>query len=253
MKPYPITLLIPTYNEADNLKRLLPDMTHFQEILVVDSYSDDDTVEIARSFGARVIQRAYQYSASQKNWAIPQASFEWIFLLDADEWVEDDLIHEIGQVLAHSQPNNAYDIPRVNYYMGKRIRYSGWQNDSVIRLFKRDSCRYEDKRVHAEILTEGKIGRLKNPIHHNTYKNFQHALYKEDRYSSWKAHDKVDRGHKSGLLQMIFRPGFEFFKLYFLRLGILDGKPGFIICMMAAWSLFMRQVKIWRIHEGEQF
>lgn len=253
MEKYPITLLIPTFNEADNLKRLLPSMSWIDDILVVDSFSQDETIDIARSFGARVIQRDYQYSASQKNWAIPQAANEWILLLDADEWIEGDLQNEICQILKQNDTLNAYDIPRVNYYMGKRIKYSGWQNDSVIRLFKRDNCLYEDKRVHAEIISSGPIGRLKHPIHHNTYKNFKHALYKEDRYSTWKAQDKVDRGKKSGFVDMIFRPGFEFFKLYIIRGGILDGKVGFIICSMAAWSIFTRQVKIWRIHEGEKF
>ena len=139
-----ITLLIPTYNVEDCLERCLSSAVDLvDEILVVDSYSTDHSLEIARRFGARILQRDYENSASQKNWAIPQASHSWILLLDADEWLSPSLHAEILRLKsAKEEPvDTGFWIYRANHFMGRRIRYSGWQKDKVIRFFQRDFCR----------------------------------------------------------------------------------------------------------------
>ena len=124
------------------------------EILVVDSFSTDNTVELAKKYTDRIIQSEYINSASQKNRAIPQATHEWILLVDADERVTPELKTEIQKILSSETiPYDAFWIYRRNYFMGKEIKYSGWQRDKVVRLFKRDTCRYEEKHVHAEKIT----------------------------------------------------------------------------------------------------
>ncbi len=246
----PITAIIPCYNEEAVIERALQSVQFCDEILVVDSYSTDSTIDIAKRYNARVIQRAYEYSASQKNWAIPQASHPWIVLLDADEWMEKELQIEIANTIASNPKHVAFWIKRSNHFMGKRVRHGGWKGDKVIRLFKRDHCRYEDKRVHAEIECTGSIGHLTAHIEHNTYRGFSAMIRKTDRYTSWAAVDRASR-KKVGWIDLTVKPWFAFFRDYILKSGWLDGKRGFISASHTAWSKFIRAVKIWRIQSGE--
>lgn len=248
-----VTAIIPCFNEEENIEKALVSVRWADEILVADSFSTDRTLEIARKHHAVIRQREYNNSASQKNWIIPQASHEWIFLLDADEVCTDELKEEIQGVLSGEPAARAFWIYRSNYFMGKRIRYSGWQKDAVIRLFMRDHCRYQELHVHAEIETEGKVGRLRNKIEHHTYKGLDAYFRKFDRYTTWSAKDRLKKTTKVTLFHLLVKPFFRFFKQYILKLGILDGKVGFILCSMAAWSVFLRYLKAWRMLENEEF
>jgi len=248
-----ITALIPCFNEEDCLAQALESVRWADEILVVDSFSTDASLEIAKKFGARIIQRAYEYSASQKNWAIPQATHPWILLLDADEVLEAQAEIEI-RTLLNTQPKEvAFWLYRQNFYMDQKVSWGMWRGDKVIRLFMRDTCLYQDKRVHAEIIANGSVGFLKTKINHYTYKNLGHLLSKVEKYSTWKAKDKFEKGASSSFFLMVAKPFFVFIKSYFLKLGILDGRPGFIIAAISSWSVFLRQLKIWRMTKGEKF
>jgi glycosyltransferase involved in cell wall biosynthesis len=249
-----ITAIIPTYNEEQNIRGAIESCSFADEIIVVDSFSQDDTAKIVRKEfpHVKLLEHEYKYSAAQKNWTIPQASHEWIFLLDADERTSDHLINEIKQVV-NSPEHTAYWIPRVNCFMGKELKFA-WRGDAVIRLFKRDQCHYEDKHVHAEILTDGSIGRLKNSLKHDTYqgKGLESHVIKNYRYSTWAAHDRVHKIKRITFYHLLIKPLFAFFKRYILQGGIFDGRQGFIIAMFGMWSVFLRNVKIWRMHEGEK-
>ena len=241
------SIIVPTFNEADNLKELLPLLLWADELIVVDSFSTDNSVEIANQFGARVIQREYLNSASQKNWAIPQASNEWIFLVDADERPSAELLSEIKKILEQPEkPGDpvAYWIGRDNFFLGKQIRFSGWQNDAVIRLFKRDNCKYAEKEVHSEIIAEGTVGKLKERLLHYTYKNMSHFLAKMERYAKWSAGDYDAKTGKIGWFHLYLKPAFRFFKHYILKQGFRDGKEGIIISKVMAWSVFLRYVNL---------
>ncbi len=246
-----LTAIIPTGNEEHNIEAAIHSVSFADEVMVVDSYSTDRTVELAQQFDIRLLQREYEHSASQKNWAIPQASHEWILLLDADERVTPDLRAEIEKILTEENTKDAYWIYRQNYLMGRKLNYSGWQGDKVIRLFRKSKSRYENKHVHAEVLVDGSVGYLKNKLQHYTYKSLEHMLFKADRYTSWGAYDRVKRVKKVGAYQLLVKPAFTFFKKYFLQLGILDGKVGFILAAHSSYYIFLRSLKIWRIHEGE--
>jgi len=245
-----ITAIIPTFNEERNLADALQSVQFADEILVVDSYSTDRTVQIAESMGARVIQREYGNSASQKNWAIPQATHEWIVLLDADEVVTDALAQEIQAKLQNTPEESAFWIYRSNDFMGRRIRYSGWQGDRVIRLFRKSNCRYEEKHVHAEIITPGKVGILRHKILHNTYKGFDHYIAKLNRYAWWQARDYDAKTGTLTPYHFVVKPFFRFFKHYVTGLGFLDGWPGFTLSILQAYAVFTRYVKIWLIRAG---
>ncbi len=153
-----LSVIIPVGNEIHNIKDVINSVKFADEIIVVDSYSNDGTYEEIKKMNVKVLRRKYEYSASQKNWAIPQAKFDWILLVDADERVSLKLKNEIQEKLKLTKnQNSGYWIGRENYFMGKKVNFSGWQNDGVIRLFRKDSCRYEDKYVHAKLIVNGNI------------------------------------------------------------------------------------------------
>jgi len=250
-----VTAIIPTYNEELNIRPAIESVLWADEIIIVDSFSTDKTVEIVKEYEqCTLVQHEYENSAAQKNWIIPQAKHEWIVLLDADEWLPDPLINEIKGILNRdSIEEKGFWMNRINKFMGHWVKYSGWQNDAVIRLFHRDFSVYETKRVHAEVLCDGKVGRLRHKIMHDTYKDFSTYLKKLDTYSNWKAYDKAQKTKKVTAFHLVLKPLFRFFKHYILKLGFLDGKVGFIIAGLNAYDVFIRGVKIWRINEGETF
>jgi glycosyltransferase involved in cell wall biosynthesis len=240
-----LTAIVPTGNEEINIDGVLSGLDFADELLVVDSFSEDKTVELAKKYTDKILQREYGYSASQKNWAIPQASHEWILLVDADERVTPELKEEIIATINSNPEEVAFWIGRSNDFMGKRLRYSGWQGDKVIRLFKRDACRYEDKQVHAEIITDGKVGELKHKLLHNTYKGLDHHVKKLNRYAEWQSNDYLDKTKRLGFYHFFIKPAFRFYKHYIRGLGFLDGVPGLVVSALASYAVFMRYVKIW--------
>ncbi|MFB9053015.1 glycosyltransferase family 2 protein [Formosa undariae] len=246
-----LTAIIPTGNEIHNIDAVIESVKFADEILVVDSFSTDGTYEKALTLATKVIRREYQYSASQKNWAIPQAKNEWILLVDADERVTPELQAEILDILKQPEPDVvAYWIGRMNHFMGERVHYSGWRNDSVIRLFKRDYCIYQDKHVHAEIKTNGNVGRLKNKLYHNTYITFNKYIEKMNRYASWQAKDYDKKTGKLTPYHFVLKPFWGFFKHYIIQGGFRDGVVGLTIGYIQGYVIFMRYVKLWLLRKG---
>ena len=250
-----VTAIIPTGNEERHIVDAIKSVQWADEVLVVDSLSSDKTVELAKANGARVIQREYGYSASQKNWAIPQAANTWIFLLDADERCTPELEKEIKALLTHGTSHHAFWIHRVNHFMGKKINYSGWQGDKVVRLFRRDTCKYQDLKVHAEIESTGSISKLRQKILHYTYVDLTSYLKKADRYTTWGALDRFEKfqksGKKIGFGYLLMRPIGRFLRHFVWRLGFLDGTHGLVVSMLSTYNIFIRALKIWRLQNGE--
>jgi glycosyltransferase involved in cell wall biosynthesis len=249
-----VTVIILTYNEEMHIAGAIESVLWADEILVVDSYSTDHTTRIAAGYPAvKILQHHFENHGKQRNWAIPQAWHEWILVLDADERVPLPLQEEIQKTLDQADiPYAAFSIGRINFFMGKQIHYSGWQNDRVIRLFRREECRYNNLQVHEKIETKGKLGSLEHKLIHYTFRSLRHYLQKFDQYSTSAAYDRAPKTRHVGLYHLLFKPFFRFFKQYFIKLGILDGKPGFIISALASYSVFLRYLKCWRILEGEE-
>ena len=248
-----ISVLIPTWNEEQHIEAAIKSVDFADEIVVVDSFSTDKTLEIAQKFAHKVWQHEYVNSATQKNWAIPQLSHEWVFVLDADERVTPELKKEIIKIVNSNPSEVAFWIGRINYFMGKLIRYSGWQNDAVIRLFRKSKCHYQDLKVHSEVLAEGKVGRLKNKLVHYTYKDWATYYEKIDRYALWGARDRVKKIKKVQMFHLVLKPSFRFFKHYFIKAGFLDGMHGFVVSFLSGYSVFLRNLKLWRMKNGEKF
>ena len=248
-----LTAIIPTGNQIHNIEAVIASVDFADEILVVDSYSTDGTFEKAQELGAKVIRREYEYSASQKNWAIPQAKNEWVLLIDTDERVTPELKNEIIETLKNPAKDVvAYWIGRINHFMGERVNFSGWRNDSVIRLFKRDFCKYADKHVHAEIITEGTVKKLTNKLYHNTYTTFDEYIEKMNRYATWQAKDYDKKTGRLTPYHFVIKPFWGFFKHYIIQSGFRDGVVGLTIGYIQGYVIFMRYVKLWLLRRNRE-
>ena len=237
-----ITAIIPTFNEADNIAAAIDTLHFCDDVMVVDSFSEDDTVKIAKKKNAIVHQRKYTGPADQKNWAIPQAKHKWVFILDADERVTPELAKEITTLLQEDAiAEDAFWIGRQSYFMGKKVNYSGWQKDKVVRLIRRDKCRYDQKQVHEEIDTTNiEVGILKNKMIHYTYKSTAHFMAKMDRYAKWSAEDHLAKTSKVTWFHLTIKPAFRFLKHFLFQLGFLDGRVGYEISKIMAWGVRRR-------------
>ena len=241
-----LTAIIPTFNEAMHIKPAIESVLFADEILILDSFSTDKTLEIAREFPVKIIQREYQYSASQKNWAIPQATHEWVFILDADERITPGLKEEITAILKNPPEDIAgFWVYRKNHFLGQPIKHSGWKNDKVIRLFKRDVCRYENKHVHAEIQTQYKLGFLSQKLEHFSFTSFNQYINKLNKYALWQAKDYDATTGKLTAYHFVLKPAWRFFKHYIIQQGFRDGTAGFIISSLQSYAVKMRYVQLW--------
>jgi glycosyltransferase involved in cell wall biosynthesis len=249
-----LTALIPCKDERRNIRPCIEAVRPIaDEILIADSGSTDGTLDIVRDMGGcRIIEREYVNSANFKNWAIPQASHEWILLIDADERVTPPLAAEVRNML-ESPPaeKDGYWIGRINHYLGYRIDHCGWERDDVIRLFRRDKSRYHKRWVHAEVdLPAERVGKLKHSLLHYTTWDSDQYLYKLNRYAGWGALNLRDESRRPSVLAMMTRAPLRFLQLYFLRLGFLDGVAGFQVCMHTAYYAFLKQAKLWELHHA---
>ena len=247
-----LSVIFTTFNEKDNIEAALQSVQGWvNEIIVIDSFSTDSTIEILNKYETQIHQRTYINPSDQKNWAIPKAQNEWVLLMDADERATTEMRSEITEILRGGDKNNvaSFDcfwIGFTHYFMGKRVQYSGWQNDKTIRLIRRDKCRYNGNWVHEEIeRTEGmKAGSLKSKFEHYTFKNVHHFIAKQERYATWSAIDHDKKTGRITYFHLAIKPFFRFFKHFVLKKGFLDGYVGFVIAAVAAWSVFLRYVKI---------
>ncbi len=244
-----LTVIIPTYNEQENIEDAIKSVLWADEIMVVDSYSTDATLEIAKRYTDRILQHEYINSATQKNWAIPQATHEWVMILDADERVTPELRDEILSVLEGPRCDGYY-IGRRNYFLGYPLDHGGWgpKEDRNIRLFRKSVSRYEEKEVHADVIVStGRVGELKNPLIHHSYKTLKQYFRKMERYTDWAAKDIIKAGKKPNFVNLVLRPVGDFFKFYFLKQGFRDGMPGLIIALLSSYYVMVKYAKAWEI------
>ncbi|NPA43513.1 MAG: glycosyltransferase [Chlorobi bacterium] len=243
-KPRPkITAIIPTRNEEAHIRDAIRSVSWADEILVIDSHSTDRTVDIAREMGAKVIKRKFDNFSAQKNYAIARASHDWIFVLDADERVPEELRKEIFEVLDNPGGQIAFWIPRQNFIGDKKIRFSGWQNDKCIRLFNRRHAGYDGRFVHEEIRPRGKTGRLRTKLLHYPYRDESDFTHKLELYARLKAVEWHKKGKRYHPLKQWLTSAYRFFKHFILHLGFLDGKAG--------WKIALHSMRtVWRRYEN---
>ena len=252
MKTKPsLSVIVITNNESANILDCLASVNFADQIVVVDSGSTDNTVELAKSVGAQVMQTTdWPGFGMQKNRALDLATGNWVFSIDADERVTIELAEQI-KVAIHFEANfdikndsksnqfTAYEIPRVTQFCGQWIRHCGWTPDLVLRLFKRGSARFSNDLVHERIVqSQGTCGKLTTPMLHFSYPTPASYWRKLDQYSQAWAQQKFAEGKKTSMLRAALSGVVAFIRSYIFRLGFLDGALGFAVCTMQAQSAF---------------
>jgi glycosyltransferase involved in cell wall biosynthesis len=242
-----LSAIVITLNEESNIKDCLGSLKWADEIIVVDSKSKDKTAEIAKEFTDKVFVSEKKSFSDKKNFAIEKAAGDWIFWIDADERVTGTLENEIKIAVENPDENiKAYKINRKSFFINKFIKHCGWYPDYGIRLFKKSAgIKFSDVRVHEKLVYNGQIFRLKSELLHYTDMTFEHYISKLNSYSSSSALDLLDNGKKSSILDIIFRPVFTFIKMYFFKLGLLDGYTGLVLCTLSSVHVFVKYSKLY--------
>ncbi len=224
------------------------------EVLIADSGSTDGTLEYVRRRGdLRVIEREYVTAGDFRNWAIPQATHEWVMILDSDERITPALAAEMRGALAQDLPYDGYRMTRKNHLMGYRVRHTDWARDNILRFFRRDLSRYEGPSDHGDaVVSTGRVGWLREPLVHYTLWSWSQYLKKFDRYTQLQAQQWYDAGRKPSYLRMLFQPVLRFLRDYGLHLGFLDGAIGLQIAMMSAIYSFTKQARLWELHHAKK-
>ncbi len=248
-----ISVVITTFNEEANIRDCLESLLWCDEILVVDSFSTDRTPEIVQEYEEVTFrQHTYYGSAAQKNWAMDQTQHDWILIFDADERCTPKLRREIEKLLAAGPKHDAYTIRRRVYFLGKVIRFSGWQRDQVIRLIRKGAGRYPNRRVHADMKTRGPAPLLRNVMDHYMVEDFHKYVLRIVKYSRWGAAQGWKEGKRSGPAEVLGRSVWRFLRTYFVQMGIFDGMRGLVFCLLQAYGTYVKWSILWswRINEA---
>ena len=245
-----LSVTIITFNEEKNIKDCLDSVKWADEIVVIDSFSTDRTVEICREYTDRVYQNKWQGFVDQKKFALTKASHNWVLSIDADERISDELREEIKEVLSDNLKHDGYYMPRKTFYINRWILHCGWYPDHKIRLFKKDKGRWEGTRgtaIHESVKVNGRVGYLKGDILHYSFPTISSHLKTINSFTSISSSENFKKGERTGILSILLRPPFNFFKMYILKLGFLDGLPGFIVSVLSSYHVLIKYAKMWEL------
>ncbi len=242
-----VSAVIITLNEAERLAHCVGALEFCDEILVVDSGSSDDTPALARSLGARVIEHPWMGFGRQKQFAVEQASCDWVLCIDADEWVSPELAHAIQAVL-HNPEASGYRFPRCNRFLGRYLRHGEGYPDLNLRLFDRRQGGWSQDTVHEKVIVQGRVDRLTGDLLHESGETLEYYLRKQNRYTSLQAEAAYRAGKRCFWPSMLLSPLFRFFKFYVLRAGFLDGIPGLIHILIGCHNSFYKYAKLCEQH-----
>ncbi len=241
----PVSVAIVTKDEEKNIQDALQSIRDVAEIVIVDAFSIDRTLDICREYTDKVYQTEWKGYAKQKQTAIEHAKGPWVFILDSDERFTESLREELSSVVKNNKVYSGFYVPRKNFFLGKWIRYGGWWPDYTLRLFLKDKASMEEREVHEKVVVNGTVGYLKNPIEHNTYRTISDYIKKMENYSTLSANELYNKKITPSIFSMLINPGFVFIKMFFLRQGFRDGIHGFILAVLYSFYTFLKYAKVW--------
>ncbi len=237
-----ITGLVITFNEEKNIEEVILNLDFVDQLIIVDSYSTDKTIDIIKKYPkVKFVLNKFENYTSQRNLALEYAQHEWILFIDADERVSKNLKTEIVEIVNNESVNVAFYLYRKFMFQGKHLRFSGWQTDKNIKLFRKGKAEYiSNKLVHEKLTIDGSVGKLASKLIHYSYTDYESYKQKMIYYGQLKAKELFLKGIKPNAFHFIVKPAYKFLHSYLIRLGILDGKKGIIICYLNALSVFVR-------------
>ncbi|MFC3627309.1 glycosyltransferase family 2 protein [Vogesella amnigena] len=247
----PISVVLITKNAAALLEKCLQSCAFADEIVVVDSGSSDETVAIASAYKARVIHQEWLGFGPQKQFAVSQASHDWVLCLDADEWLSEKLRNEIKALLNNPQQLStigAWRFARSNKFMGRFLKFGEGYPDYSLRLFDRRRARWSDDLVHEYVHSQGEVGTLRGDLMHESGEDIALYLSKQNRYTTLQAENLYQRGKKAGSAKLLFSPLLRFVKFYLLRQGFRDGLPGLVHISIGCFNSYIKYAKLIELH-----
>jgi glycosyltransferase involved in cell wall biosynthesis len=248
-----LSVVIITYNEEDNIGPCLESVKWADEVVILDGFSTDRTVDIARKYTDRIFQRVWDGYGRQKNHAMAKAGHKWILSLDADERVTGELAEEITALFQTGEPPMVgYKLPFKVFFGGRWVRHSGWFPEYHIRLFRRDKGRFKERLVHEGVEVTGPVGQLQHFVKHYTYRSVSDFIQRMDRYSTLSAKAYYKEGYRVSWIETAFRAWFTFFQMFFFKQGFRDGALGFQLAILYSYYTFIKYAKLKELRRTEQ-
>jgi glycosyltransferase involved in cell wall biosynthesis len=233
-------------DEEENVERCLQSLAWADEIIVVDSFSQDRTLGLCRKYTDRIFQREWSGMVQQRAYAVSLARNEWVFAIDADEVVSEKLRDEVLARLSEDKnEKSGYYVKRHSYYLGRWINHGGWYPDFKLRLFRKDKAYVGGENPHDRCFVHGKTAKLKGEMIHYPYKDISRQLCTIDNYSDIVSDRLFKEKSAFPLVKMYIKPPVKFIETYIYKLGILDGLPGFVISVLSSYYVFMKYAKLW--------
>lgn len=251
----PLSVVIITKNEAENIERCIRSVSFASEVVVLDSGSTDDTQSIAASLGAKVFVEEWRGFGPQKQRAVDLAQNDWVLNLDADEALNDEAQEFVRRFMSEEaslalQPA-AYKFERESFHMGRWIRHGGWSPDYQVRLFDRTRAGWSQDVIHERVIADGEIPKAGGKIRHWVFDDLAHQISTNNRYSSLGAEALRSQGKRFSLMKLVLKPFVKFLETYIFKGGFRDGLPGFVISVGAAYSVFLKWAKLWELEQGK--
>ncbi|MCZ4318560.1 glycosyltransferase family 2 protein [Aequorivita viscosa] len=240
-----LSVIIPTFNEEAYLEDALFSVRFADEIIVIDSFSTDNTPLIAQKYATKFLQREFDNFSNQKNFALKEATGDWVLFVDADERVTHSLEIEIKEVLQNPK-HGGYKINFPHFYMNRFLYH---HSDDVLRLVQREGAKFSGS-VHEKLICQGSVGKLKNKMLHFTYKGLENYIKKKESYAWFQAQQLYDKGKKATWFHLFFKPTYRFFRSFILKGGFRDGVPGMTVAAVNAYGVFERYVKLRLLWKG---
>ncbi len=250
MKRPSVSATVLTLNNASTLEMCLRSIQWVEEIIVVDSFSTDQTLEMASRYTEKIFQRKWPGFIKQRNFAKEQAKGEWILWVDADEVVPPELRQEMEQALLQDHAQlQGYLVPRCSFYLGRWIRHGAWYPDLSVRLFRSEGNWWGGEEPHAAVQIKGPVGRLRSALLHYNYESFGHQILTIEKYAQMSATELLQKGQRFSLWKLLMHPMARFFKEYLILQGFRDGMPGLIIVVSTMFYVFAKYAKLWELEK----
>jgi glycosyltransferase involved in cell wall biosynthesis len=248
-----LSATIITWNEEKNIRDCLESIRWMDEIIVVDAFSSDATVARCREYTDTVLQREWPGHVQQKQFALEQATGDWILSLDADERLSPEAAEEIKACILGKPPAvDGFIFPRQSFYLGQWIKHGGWYPDRKLRLVRRGRARWTGEDPHDKLEVPGSTQQLQGKIYHYVYSDISHQLKTVDSFSRITAQQWHRRGMKARLAPLMFKPPLKFIETYLWKGGVLDGMPGFIIAVISSYYVFLKYAKLWELDKAQK-
>ncbi len=249
MKSAAISAAVITFNEEDNIERCLDSVRWTDETVLVDSGSTDDTVPIAREFGAKIFHNDFVDFSQAKQYAIDQCSSEWILLIDADEEISPRLRDKIQKKITTSPGIYGYKIKRISEFLGKKILHGEWGSDYPVRLFQKAHSQMDGAVIHESVQVSGRLDRLHEPIYHYPYRSMNEYTRKINTYSQLVAEEMLKQDKKIKFFDIFSHGGFKFFQSFILKAGFLDGGRGLLLSCFLTYYVMLKYTKAWEMQK----